>query len=174
MKKSLLVITVFLLTSILSAQSNPIDELFNKYSDVKGFTSVYISGKMLNMLGGLEAKDNPDNLMLRISSIRILTENDSISDLKVNLYNELSKKLDFSVYEELMVVKDANEITKFLTRQKGNTISELLVITGGKTSNTLISIRGDINLKDLSNLSKTVGIDELEQLDNINKQKPGK
>jgi hypothetical protein len=71
----------------------------------------------------------------------------------------------------LMVVKDAGEITKFLTRQKGNTISELLVITGGKNGNTLISIRGDINLKDLSNLSKTVGIDELEQLDNIDKQK---
>lgn len=175
MKKSLFVFTAFLFTCILSAQSNPIDELFNKYADKKGFTSVYISGKMLSMFGGSESKEkNPDNIMLHINSIRILTENDSIADSKVNFYNELSKKLDFSLYEELMVVRDDQETTKFLTRQKGNTISELLVITGGKTGNTLISIRGDINLKELSDLSKKMGIDELEQLDNLEKDKPVK
>jgi len=167
MKKSLLIIAAFLLGTVIFAQTSPIDALFDKYSDEEGFTSVYISGKMLSMLAGLEGKSgNPENIMFRLKSIRILSE-DTLAHSKVNFYQELSKKLDLSVYEELMVVKEGHDVTKFLVRQTGNTITELLVITGGNEGNSLISIKGDINLKELSELSKTIGIEELEQLDKV-------
>jgi len=119
------------------------------------------------MIGSLDAENNPDNIMLRLKSIRILSENDSLSTGNVNFYTELSRKLDLSVYEELMVVKEGNDITKFLIRQNGNTISELLVISGSSRGNSLISIRGQINLKELSQLSKEIGIEELEELEGI-------
>jgi hypothetical protein len=174
MKKSVFVITALLICTFIKAQTGPIDELFDKYSEKEGFTSVYISGKMLNMLANLGSEsESKDNIMLRIKSIRILSQ-DSLSTEKVNFYAELSKKLDFSVYEELMVVKESQEVTKFLIRQNGNSISELLVVTGGSGGNALISIRGDLNLKELSNLSKTIGVDELEQLEDIEKKKPEK
>jgi hypothetical protein len=174
MKKSVFIISAFLICSLLSAQTGPIDDLFDRFSEKEGFTSVYISGRMLSMLAGLDAKSgNTDNIMFRIKSIRILSQ-DSASTEKVNFYAELSKKLDFSVYEELMVVKESHEVTKFLIRQNGNTISELLLITGGTGGNALISIRGDLNLKELSNLSKTIGVEELEQLENVEDKKPVK
>ena len=175
MKRTIFLITSFLLCSILSAQTGPIDELFERYSEKEGFTSVFISGKMLNMLGGMGAEEsNSDNIMLRLKSIRILTENDSVSGLKINFYTELSRKLDFSVYEELLVVQEGKDLTKFLIRQTGDKISELLVISGGSQGNSLISIRGDINLKDISKISKTIGIEELEQLEGIDKKQPVK
>jgi phosphoribosyl-dephospho-CoA transferase len=77
-----------------------------------------------------------------------------------------------SVYEELMVVKEGRDITKFLIRQKGNIISELLVITGGPGGNSLISIKGDLNMKSISDLSKNTGIQELKNLDKIEKKSP--
>jgi hypothetical protein len=175
MKRTFFILVVLLLSAVTKAQTNPIDEIFEKYSEKEGFTSVYISGRMLGMLAGMEEKsDNPDNIMPRIKSIRILSENDSLSTSKVNLYAELSRKLDLSVYEELMVVKEGSEVTKFLILQKGHTISELLVISGGNNGNALISIKGDLNLKELSELSKTVGIEELEELKKVEDKNPSR
>jgi hypothetical protein len=175
MRRIFILTVVLLLSPIISAQTNPIDEIFEKYSEKEGFTSIYISGKMLGMLGGMEAKSgNTDNLMLRLKSIRILTEDDSLSKTNVNFFTELSKKLDLSVYEELMVVREGQDVTKFLVRQNGDRISELLMISGGTNGNSLISIRGDMDLKEISQLSKTIGVEQLEQLEEIDKKQPGK
>jgi len=168
MKRTFLIFIALMVCRVMSAQTNPIDELFNRYSEKEGFTSVYISGKMLNLLAGMDKNSGKtDNILLRLNSIRILSENDSLSTEKVNFYQELRKKLDFSVYEELMVVQEGPDVTKFLVRQNGDRVSELLMITGGREGNTLISIKGDINLKELSGLSKSIGIEELEQLEDL-------
>jgi hypothetical protein len=165
MKRSLIFITAFFISGIVSAQNNPVDALFDKYSERDGFTSVYISGKMLHLFSGPDERSkNPDNILLRLNSIRIISQ-DSVSREKINFYEELKGKLDFSVYEELMVVQEGKNVTKFLVRQAGNRISELLVITGGRNSNSVIAIRGDITLKELSEVSKTLGIEELEKLE---------
>lgn len=157
------------------AQTDPVDDIFNRYSEREGFTYVSFSGKMLGLLAGMEAQSGKgENVMLRLKSIRILSEDDSIPTSGVNFYTELSKKLDLSVYEELMVVKEGQDVTKFLIRQTGDKISELLVISGGRGGNALISIKGDINLKEISRLSKTIGVEELEQLEEIDKKEPGK
>jgi hypothetical protein len=175
MKKHFFIIAALLICQMTNAQTNPIDELFEKYSEKEGFTSIYISGKMLNMLSGLKSNpEKPGNVMSRLKSIRILTEDDSLSTIRVNFYSELSKRLDFSVYEELMVVREGPDVTKFMIRQNGDTVSELLMITGGAKGNSLISIRGDINLKELSELSESIGIEELEHLENVDKKKPEK
>jgi len=168
MKKFILSITSLCLALIMQAQSNPIDEMFNKYSEKEGFTVVTISGKMFSMFSNLddESKD-ADNVISKLKSIRILSVEDSLLNKNLNFYSELSKKLDLSVYEDLMLVKEGPNITRFLIKQTGNVISELLVITGGPAGNSLISIRGELNLKNISDLSKSVGIDELKSLDKI-------
>jgi len=173
MKKLILSITAICLTLINQAQTNPIDEMFNKYSEKQGFTVVSISGKMFSMFAN-EEKDNKEagDVIGRLKSIRILSVEDSLLNKNLNFYSELSKKIDFSVYEELMVVKEGPDITKFLIRQNGKMISELLVITGGPGGNSLISIKGDLNLKNISDLSKDIGIQELKSLDKIEKKSP--
>jgi hypothetical protein len=170
MKKLFLFSTAFCLTIILQAQtsSNPIDDMFNKYSEKEGFTVVTISGKMFSMFANLDTENNnPDNIMNRLKSIRVLSVEDSLLNKNINFYTELNKRYAFSVYEELMVVKEGPDITKFLIRPNGERISELLVITGGPGGNSLISIKGDFNLKNISDLSKNTGIEELKSLDNI-------
>ena len=175
MKKLFLSITVLFLALMVHAQTNPIDQMFDKYSEKKGFTVVSISGKMFSMFADQDAENNEaDNVINRLKSIRILSVEDSILNMSLNFYTELSKKLDLSVYEELMVVKTGPDVTKFLIRQTGNLISELLVIIGGPGGNSLISIKGDINLKNISELSKDIGIQELKSLDNLEKKSPKK
>jgi hypothetical protein len=71
-----------------------------------------------------------------------------------------------------MVVKTGPDITKFLIKQSGNTISELLVVKGGPGGNSLISIKGELNLKNISDMSKSIDIQELKSLDQIKKKSP--
>ena len=175
MKKIFLSITAFCLTLMIQAQSNPVDEMFNRYSEKQGFTVVSISSKMFSLFANKEADNkDADNVINRLKSIKILSVEDSLLNKNLNFYTELSKKLDMSVYEELMVVKEGQDITKFLIKQNGNTISELLVIKGGPGGNSLISIKGELNLKTISDMSKSIDIQELKNLDKINKKSPEK
>ena len=63
-----------------------------------------------------------------------------------------------------MSVQEGKDITKFLVRQSGDRISEVLVLSGGRGGNSVIAIRGDFSLKELSEVSKSLGIEELEKL----------
>lgn len=171
MKKSFLLLTALFLTIAIQAQTNPVDEMFNKYSEKDGFTIVTISSRMFGMFANLDS-ENPDtdNLIRRLKSIRILSVEDTLLNINLNFYSELSKKLDMSVYEELMVVKEGHDVTKFLIKENGNLISELLVIVGGPGGNSLISIKGDLSMKNISDLSKNVGIQELKTLEELEKK----
>jgi hypothetical protein len=173
MKKSFLILTAFCLTMIIQAQTNPIDEMFDKYSEKEGFTVVTISSRMFSMFANKDPENkDADDVLSRLKSIRILSVEDSLLNKNVNFYTELVKKLDLSVYEELMVVKEGHDMTKFLIRQNGKQISELLIITGGPGGNSLISIKGDLNLKNISELSKSMDMKELKSLDNLDKKSP--
>lgn len=170
--KRLCIIAIVLLTAngVMLAQKNPVDELFDRYSGMEGFTSVYISGRMLSLFSGLSQEDKElSEMVSRLTSIRILTVDDFKVNRTVNLYDEMAKRGEFKDYEELMVVKEGPDIIKFMIRESGTKITELLVVSGG-TSNSIISIRGDINLKNISDLSKRMGIEQLENLEKIEKK----
>jgi hypothetical protein len=174
MKKTILFFTALCLTVVLNAQTtptNPIDDMFDKYSKMDGFTIVTISSKMFSMLASLDTEDKEnENLLSRLKSIKILAVEDSLLNLKVNFYTELSSKFAFPLYEELMVVKEGKNMTKFLIRQNKEIINELLVITGGPGGNSIISIKGNLTLKNISDISKNTGIQELKTLDNLEKK----
>lgn len=171
MKKLIISTIFFWLAIMMHAQTNPIDEMFNKYSEKEGFTVVTISGKMFSMFANMdEEKNDADNVISKLKSIRILSVEDTLLNVNLNFYTELSKKLDLSVYEELMLVKEGKDITRFLIRQSGSIISELLIVIGGPSGNSLISIKGDLNLKNISELSKSVGIEELKSLDKMDSE----
>jgi len=173
MKKIFLSFTALCLTMMMQAQSNPVDEMFNKYSEKQGFTVVSISSKMFSLFANKDPENkDADNVINKLKSIKILSVEDSLLNKNLNFYSELSKKLDLSVYEELMVIKEGPDVTKFLIKQKGNTISELLVVKGGPGGNSLISIKGELNLKNISDMSKSLDMQELKDLDKIQKKSP--
>jgi hypothetical protein len=158
---------------MIQAQSNPVDEMFNKYSEKQGFTVVSISSKMFSLFANKDPENkDADNVINKLKSIKILSVEDSLLNKNLNFYSELSKKLDLSVYEELMVIKEGPDITKFLIKQNGNLISELLVVKGGPGGNSLISIKGELNLKNISDMSKSLDMQELKSLDKIQKKSP--
>lgn len=167
-------ILLILPVAVLAQGGEAIDRLFEKYSGKEGITSVYISSKMFSLFSSQETNDEElSDLMSRLKSIRILTVDDSLLNRKINFYEELKRTADFSIYEELMVVNESSGITKFLIRGNGKRVDELLVISGGNKGNTMISIKGDLDMKNISGLSRKIGIEQLGELEKLD-QKPQK
>ena len=166
MKKSILQLFIIVLSVSSFAQRNPIDAMFDKYAGSEGITTVYISSKMFSMMAGVDLDDDElEDVINNLKSIRILTVDDPELNNKLNFFRELEKNLNINGYEELMVVKESDKDLKFLVKEKGKRIDELLMIGGGPGQNVLISIKGDLDLKNIASISKTMGIEELQ--DNV-------
>ncbi len=163
MKKTILILMISGLSAVTFAQRNPIDAMFDKYAGKEGITTVYISSKMFSMMAGLDLDDDElEDVLKHLKTIRILTVEDPELNKKLNFFTELEKDVDFSGYEELMVVKESDKDIKFLVKEKDNRIAELLMIGGGPGQNMLVSIKGDLDMDNISSISKTMGIEELQ------------
>jgi len=156
------------------AQS-PADALFDKYSGQEGFISVYITQNMFSLFADIDTEEDESgfmDLVKNLNSIKILTlDHDStMTSPKVNLYEEIMKDFPKNKYEELMVVKQSDQDINFYIHKNGKKITELLMVVGGADDNALISIQGDIDLKSISKLSRSMNIEGMENLEEIDKK----
>ncbi|MEZ5104799.1 MAG: DUF4252 domain-containing protein [Draconibacterium sp.] len=161
MKKLILILAVVLPMAVL-AQKTPVDKLFEKYANQKGFTTVNISGKLLGFAAQLDTGDESTKDMLSgLKGIRILSVEDDELNKNINFYEELNKDGFFknNNYEVLMEVTEDDEIVRFLAKDAGNgKISDLLLVVGGD-DNALICISGIIDPENISKITKAVDID---------------
>ena len=170
--KFFLVMGILFALPIMMAAQSPADALFDKYSGQDGYTSVYITQHMFGLFADVETEDDESGfleLVKNLDRIKILAIDDESKDLnlEVNFYEEIMNDFPEGIYDELMVVKKKDQDVKFYVLKEGNKIVELLMIVGGADDNALISIQGDIDLKTISKLSKTMNINGMENLEQI-------
>ena len=168
MKRTILgwVLIIFTLTAF--SQQSAVDKVFDKYSGKEGYTTVYISSFMFNLLNSLEVDDPEYNEFKKatsgINSIKILTQDGSGS---ASFGKELLNMLPRSEYKELMVVKDQEEEVLFLAKEDGGRISEFLLIVSGGGEDALIAIQGDIDLESISSIASGLDMPGLEYLEDM-------
>lgn len=170
MKKVLISLIMIACAISVNGQNSAVDQLFARYGDKDGFTTITISKAMFSLFASeKETKDEFNQAVKGLESIRILTPDDSIPNRNLNFYLEISKSLPASQYEELMSFKERDQVYKMLIRKKGSIIKEFLMIGGGK-ENILIYITGNIDLKSISKLSKAMDIQGMENIDKVDKK----
>lgn len=149
-------------------QKSAVEKVFEKYSGKDGYTTVYISSFMFNMLNSLETDDPEYNEFKKatagISSIKILTQEGGDSEA---FGAELLEMLPRSEYQEMMVVKDQDEDVLFLAREEGGKITEFLLIVSGGGDDALIAITGDIDLESISKIATGLDMPGLENLEDL-------
>lgn len=157
---------LFTLTAF--TQQSAVDKVFDKYNGKEGYTTVYISSFMFNLLNSLEVDDPDYNEFKKatsgISSIKILTQEGSGSE---SFGKELLKMLPRAEYKEMMVVKDQDEEVLFLARESGGKITEFLLIVSGGGDDALIAIQGDIDLESISKIASGLDMPGLENLEDL-------
>ncbi|MDD4748015.1 MAG: DUF4252 domain-containing protein [Salinivirgaceae bacterium] len=168
MKKIALAMLLMITSSMLIGQKITLNQLFDKYSGQDGYTTISISKQMFSIFAAMSPSDSQtDDVIKGLSGIRILVEEKKIANSE--FVNDL-KLLQTSNYKEMMSIKEKDTDLKFLIKMSGLTVSELLMVIIGD-ENVLICIEGDnIDLKTISNISKTIKIDGLENLEKMNKK----
>ncbi len=160
--KKLLVILALVLPMAVLAQKTPVDKLFEKYANQKGFTTVNISGRLLGLAAQLDNEgDDVTNMLSSLTGIRVLTVDDDELNKKLDFYKELEQENFFknNNFEVLMEVTEDDEVVRFLAKDAGNgKLSDLLLVVGGD-DNALISISGIINPEDIGKITKAVNVD---------------
>jgi len=169
-------ISLVLLGSInLSAQHDQLLQFFDKFQGEEGFTTVYITPKMFELFSDIDSEDEDFNdfteTVSMLKGLRILVL-DSVGSLTYNplqLFEDVSNAAEKISYEELMIVKDGDTDVKFLIREQAKVIEELLLLVGSEDNFVFLSLMGKIDLKKISALSKSMdveGLDYLEELEN--------
>ncbi|MGC4128755.1 MAG: DUF4252 domain-containing protein [Bergeyella sp.] len=195
--KKIIVVFAILLSCFnsLAAQKEKLEQLFDKYQDTEGVTSIKIAKPMFGMLNSLDIKDSELSqikpLLSKIQGLKILVieqPEDGDAEKPASFYQNLSKEILTSVnnlkYEELMTVNSKDSKIKFLTSDTANGILDNLLLNISSEGNTvLMMLDGKISMDDVNNLineaqissSKTsettenTGSSEVTQVRNVGK-----
>jgi len=161
---------LIMFTLMAFGQKSAVDKVFDKYSGKEGYTTVYISSFMFNLLNNLDVDDPEYNEFKKatsgITSIKILTQEGGGS---TPFGKELLEMLPRSEYKEMMVVKEEGEDVLFLAREEGGKITEFLLIVSGGGEDALIAIQGNIDLESIASLAEGLDMPGLENLEELEK-----
>jgi len=179
MKKQIIkiiIITLLLLPATIFAQSE-IDNLYKKYAGEDGFTSINISPEMFRLLGSMDMSDSAEeakqtqNVMEQLDGLKMLVYEQPEGKPFIDFYKEIKKSLPLKEYTELMSIQDSDSDIKFLIKKAGkNRISELLMIIKGDGEVLVMSMTGDIDMNTISDISNSLDVKGMENLDKLNEQ----
>lgn len=162
MKTRLTLLAIGLALNInLFAQPTSIEKVFNTYAGKEGITTVDLSGNILNFM----FNDGEKNENCSISSVKILTVDDSILNGKINFYKEIIPNLDKSDYEQLMTVKSKGQDFVVYCKKERKTITEFVLVSGGE-DNVLIYVEGNLSLSEAKRISTDLAQNKLRELEN--------
>ena len=125
---------------------------FDKYADMDGVTSVYITKSMLSLFpqGNTSINGvNIGNIANRLDNIQILSadEKDIIDQLRKETSNINTK----NGYEELLRVRENGTKTTIYFNEKKKK-KEFVLLVDNKDEFTIISIVGDLTLKEIQGI----------------------
>ncbi|MDD4821692.1 MAG: DUF4252 domain-containing protein [Bacteroidales bacterium] len=139
------------IAGIASAQSN----LYNKFSDRNGITSVHISKTILKMMGDKKVGPglNLNGLSDKIDDLYVFTtENQEASSA---LAKEEKSYKSSKKYEELIKVKDTTDDVAIYIRNGKKYIEEIIMFVHDKESQeyTIVQIIGRLTKDDINKLA---------------------
>lgn len=165
--KKLIILTTFILIPFAAfGQKDKLDQIFNKYENTEGITSIKISKPMFQMLDNLKSHDEEiakiKPLLSKINSIKILVlekGNHLNGKLATSSTEKMGREIMGAVeglnYEELMTVNSADNKIRFLASNAGtSTLDNLLLSITSKDEQLLMMLDGKISMADISALAE--------------------
>lgn len=145
--KIVLAAMLLLLPLLCRAQRN----LFDKYNDMKGVSSVFISKAMIDMNPNLFAKDvYIGRVSGQLNSVQVLSTMDNT--VKKDMRKDLRALVQASKYELLMKQKGTVSSSEFYINRKGDKVKELIMIIDGAATLKFVYLEGEMTLKDIQNI----------------------
>lgn len=124
--------------------------LFDKYSEMKGVKSVYISKAMLEMNANLFTNDIYVGKTKNLNSVRLISTMDA--KVKKDMSEDIRTLVKSSKYELLMKQKGTVSGSEFYVSRKGDKIKELIMVMDGAASFKFIYLEGDMTTEDVKRI----------------------
>ena len=144
---------ITLLMTLCSICSYGQQSFFDKYAEMEGVTSVYITKSMLSLFPKGQASVNGvniGNIASRLDNIQILSADEQpIID---KLRKETSGINSRNGYEELMRVREDGEKTTIYFKDGKKDKKEFVLLVDEKDEFTIISIVGDLSLQEIQGI----------------------
>ncbi len=165
MKRMVLTIGVIVFAATLTAQRQPADEFFARYSDREGYTTVVINGSLLGFLGQCES-DDTGNLLSKITSIRLVIREKDSFPVTEGFLPEIRNIIRKGRYEELVSVRNSGTDLRFMIKSERDMVKEMLLVIDGDDQ-AVIQIEGNMTRDEASRLfeSDGKGLEILEGLE---------
>lgn len=142
-----------ILATVFSLFAQAQQSFFDKYAEMEGVTSVYISKNMLSLLPNVNSTINGihiGNIASRLDNIQILSSDESAIISK--LRKETADINTQNGYEELMRVRENGEKTTIYLKDKKGKKKEFVLLVDEKDELTIISIVGDLTLQEIQGM----------------------
>ena len=174
MRKLILSLVLVLSTSTFFAQN-----VFDKFEDQEGITSVVVNKKMFALLSKMEVKEKEDqqyiNLIKKLENLRVFVTQ---SDKKADEMKSISDKyIKSSALEELMKINDKGKSVKIYVKSgaSDSQIKELLMFVegSGNEETVLMSLIGNFDLNELSVLTDKMNLPGGDDLKKASKGSKG-
>lgn len=174
MRKLILSLVLVLSTSTFFAQN-----VFDKFEDQEGITSVVVNKKMFALLSKMEVKGKEDqqyiNLIKKLENLRVFVTQ---SDKKADEMKSISDKyIKSAALEELMKINDKGKSVKIYVKSgaSDSQIKELLMFveSSGNEETVLMSLIGNFDLNELSVLTDKMNLPGGDDLKKASKASKG-
>lgn len=139
----------FALMMLLSTGAQAQKEVFDKYEDIKGVSTVFVSKAMLNLAGGFAALGDKKlgRMAGKMDNIRIMNCEDR--GLVEKIKRDAQAAYGKNGYEEMMRMNEDGERVVIYQRALKGGKSEFALFTVGDTELSIINISGTITLEDM-------------------------
>ena len=167
--------TVAFALALLSVSGQTaIDDLYKKYAGKTGFTSINISPEMFSMLSAMDMSDSSEkdkeaqHVIEELTGLKMLVFEPKEGETNDAFMKEIRSLAGSPGYSELMSVNEGDEIVKFLAKKgEDGKISELLMIVLEESEAVVMSMTGHLDMKSISQISKSLDIEGLENLEKM-------
>ena len=168
-KRSMLILLSVMSVSLCLAQEEILDELMEKYSSFKGFTTVHITSSMMSLLQEFDSDDEEiDRAIKGLRNIKIISYSLDKGEMSIDdVYGEMVSKLQPIKMKALMEVKEQSQSIRFLVHEEKELIKSMIMIMRSEDETVLINLNGDLLLEDISNISKSLNISGMEKLQKL-------
>ena len=170
----IVLLALFAIPFMSFAQTSDLDAFFDKYAGMEGFTTVVVTQKMFELFGRLDLEDDDDlgdmaDIIGDIKGLKVLVFEDAEDPAQMKQYfTEVSRDIPSKRYEDLMMVRGEDENVDFKIKEDANgIIEELLMVVQGEDEFVFLSLYGKIDLAKVSKLARTMDIDGLEHLQEL-------
>ena len=144
-------IVLLFIVTLCSVYSFGQESSLEKFADMDGVKSVYISKAMLSLMPGLEVQGvDIGSTATKLDNIQILSTEKS--DIREKMSKEVKTLVNKGKVEELMRVKEDDENVFIYMKDLGEKKSEFILFNDDKDELTVIIITGTLTLNDIQQI----------------------